>query len=125
MKVICLHHADMDIEPVMINFRKSGLGNNQYVCARCARIREIGSGKIKSLHGTYGFIHNGKRDIFFHFNKLHKTFQPVVNTEVLFEVSFLQDRIEAINIKEFNQGKKVVFVGKLMQQNIQTQEVQQ
>jgi len=113
MKVICLHHKDIQLEPTMIKFHNSRFGNSQYVCARCSRIREIGSGRIKVLKGTYGFINNGTKDIFFHFKYLNNSFQPFINAEVLFEVAFLEDGIEAINIREFKSGKKKIFKGLL------------
>jgi len=102
MKVKCQFHKNTEIFPIMIHFGTSPLGNRQYVCARCARIREFGHGKITYIFKNYGYINNGKRDIFFHFNNINKKLQPSVEMPVKFEIRFKDNGFEAINVTQTN-----------------------
>jgi len=99
MSIKCQFHQSTEIFPTMIHFGTSPLGNRQYVCARCARIREMGNGTITYLYHKYGFINNGKRDIYFDFKNLN-SFKPKRGMTVKYEIAFKDDDIEAINIEK-------------------------
>ncbi|KPA15871.1 Cold-shock protein, DNA-binding domain protein [Candidatus Magnetomorum sp. HK-1] len=106
MKLLCQHHKNSGLKPVMIHFGESPLGNKQFVCARCSRIREIGVGHISKLKGNYGFIKNNKKDFFFHFQNAAPDLNPFEGKHVKFEVEFRDNRIEAINVTDiFNKSK--------------------
>jgi len=100
MAVKCSFHKKSEIYPLMIHCGESPLGNRQYVCARCASIREFGNGSIVNIHKNYGYINNGKRNIRFYFNELKEKFQPKIGMNVRFEVAFYNNGFEAIDVKE-------------------------
>jgi len=100
MKLICQHHKEAGLKPVMIHFGESPLGNKQYVCARCSRIREIGVGYISAIKGSYGFITTSHRDIFFHFRNVSPHLNPYKGQHVIFEVAFKDKGIEAIKVTD-------------------------
>jgi cold shock CspA family protein len=102
MSIICQYHKDKGLHPKMINFGKSPLGTTQYVCARCARIRSFGEGQIVTLKNEYGFIRSGTKDYFFHYKNLANNLKPFSGMRVQFEVLFLDNDLEAINIKPIN-----------------------
>jgi len=106
MRLICQHHKGSGLKPVMIHFGESPMGNNQYVCARCSRVREIGMGHISKLKPTYGFIKNNKRNFFFHFNNAVPDLNPFVGQKVIFEVAFIDDGVEAMHVSDLYSKNK-------------------
>jgi len=105
--MICKHHEDKGLKPVMVSFGESPLGNQQFVCARCSRIREAGVGRIKSVKNNYGFICNKKKkEFFFHFSNTAYDFDIRVGKPVVFEIAFLDDGVEAINVTELKRKKQ-------------------
>ena len=105
-KVICQHHRDKNVKPTMIYFGKNSLGK-EYICAVCSGIRAFNTGEIVKIkpEGQYGFIDGIKGDIFFHFSNLTYDLKVHEGMQVSYEVSFEDDRIQAINIKSLKGGE--------------------
>jgi len=99
MAIKCLFHKETEIYPLMIQCGESPLGNRQYVCARCARIREFGNGEIVSIKNNTGFINNGKRNIRFNFRGFKNKIRPETGMNVRFEIAFYENGFEAIDIE--------------------------
>ena len=99
MSIKCQHHKINGLEPIMIRFNESSMGTYQYVCARCARIRELGVGRVSSLKRNYGFITNNKKDFFFHFKNVAYDLDLHIGMPVKFELLFLDNNVEAINVQ--------------------------
>lgn len=104
-KIICQHHQDKNVKPTMIYFGKNSLGK-EYICAVCSGIRTFNTGKIIKIkpESQYGFINGIKDNIFFHFSNLAYDFRFHKGMPVSYEVSFENNRIQAVNIKPFKGG---------------------
>ena len=106
-KVVCEHHRDRKIKPVMICFGRNSLGK-QYICAVCSGVRQFNSGRIISFDPVkrFGFINGVKENIYFHFNNLAYDFRSHKGMLVSYEIQFLDgDRKQAINIKPSDGGE--------------------
>jgi len=100
MTIKCQYHKNKGLHPKMINFGTGSMGTEQFVCARCARIRSFGEGRIITLKESYGFVRTSKKDFFFHFKNLSDNLNLSIGMRVKFEVLFLDNDLEAINIKK-------------------------
>ena len=110
MALTCEYHTNIGAKPVMIHIGESALGTNQFVCARCSRIRETGSGKIVSLNTNYGYIRNVKKEFVFHFDNPAQRSEYCLGMPVKFEVKFLDNGLEAIHvITDKSKGEKNVY----------------
>ena len=102
-KPICQNHRDQNVKSAMIYFGKNSLGK-EYICAVCSDIRTLNTGKIIGIkpEGQYGFINGVKNNIYFHFSKLAYDFSFHKGMPVSYQVSFENDRVQAVNVKPIN-----------------------
>jgi len=97
--IICQHHEARGLKPLMVYAGEGPLGTRRHVCAVCCRMREVGTGIISDLKGSYGFIRNAKRDFFFHYKELGTSCYPQVGMAVRFELLFFDGGVQAIDIR--------------------------
>ena len=106
MALTCEYHSNIGVKPIMIHIGESALGTHQFVCARCSKIRETGTGKIVSLNKNYGYIRNEKKEFVFHFDNAAKSIEYYLGMPVRFEVKFLNKGLEAIHVNPYkNKGE--------------------
>lgn len=97
-KVICRQHGDL--RPVMVHFNDNSYGK-EYICLRCNGVRALGRGRITEVHDTFGrIISSGGMSLFFHVKNFRAPFTPEAGQEVAYEVGFMGDRIQAMDIRQ-------------------------